>query len=193
MLHAPYVVPIPTGKLDISLLLESSRSPSPPSTTQPPTFSRSISVPSSTTLYPLISSPTSTTSHISTATAPANPFSHRERQSQGLPSTAGGLISAQRTSSKRPPPGSSNESVSPGKKSNSKWSSSENALIISLRLSGMKWEDISRRFPGRSAMSCRLHYQNYLERKCDFDDEMKDKMARLYDRYVHSDSCFCIS
>lgn len=184
MLHAPYVVPIQTGKLDISLLLESSPSP-PPSTIQPPAFSRSYSVPNSTALHPLTSSPTSTTSHVSTATAPANPFSQQERQGQGPRNASGELIPVQRTSSKRPPPSPPHQSASPGKKSNSKWSSSENALIISLRLSGMKWEDISKRFPGRSAMSCRLHYQNYLERKCDFDDEMKDKMSRLYDRYVH--------
>lgn len=88
-------------------------------------------------------------------------------------------------SSKRPPSSSPHQSASPGKRSNSKWSSSESTLLISLKLSGLKWGDISKRFPGRSAMSCRLHYQNYLERKCDFDDEMKDKMSRLYDRYVH--------
>lgn len=48
----------------------------------------------------------------------------------------------------------------------------------------MKWEDISRNLPGRSAISCRLHYQNYLERKCEWDEEKKNKLARLYDRYV---------
>jgi hypothetical protein len=51
---------------------------------------------------------------------------------------------------------------SPAKKQ-SKWSAEEDALIIDLRGGGMKWEDISKRFPGRSAISCRLHYQNYLE------------------------------
>ena len=49
----------------------------------------------------------------------------------------------------------------------------------------MKWEDISQRLPGRSAISCRLHYQNYLERRCDWSDEKKSKLARLYERYVN--------
>ena len=46
----------------------------------------------------------------------------------------------------------------------------------------MKWDDISQRMPGRTAIACRLHYQNYLERKTPWDDEKKDKLARLYDR-----------
>lgn len=62
----------------------------------------------------------------------------------------------------------------------SKWSEEENTLIIGLRGSGMKWDDISERL-GRSATSCRLHYQNYLERR-EWDDENKDKLARLYER-----------
>jgi Myb-like DNA-binding domain len=72
---------------------------------------------------------------------------------------------------------------SPAKKQ-SKWSPEEDALIIELRGSGMKWEDISKRLPGRSAISCRLHYQNYLERRSEWDEERKNKLARLYERYV---------
>ncbi len=74
----------------------------------------------------------------------------------------------------------------PPAKKQSKWSVDEDALIIELRGSGMKWEDISQRLPGRSAISCRLHYQNYLERRCDWSDEKKSKLARLYERYVQS-------
>ncbi len=70
---------------------------------------------------------------------------------------------------------------SPAKKQ-SKWSAEEDALIIELRGSGMKWEDISKRLPGRSAISCRLHYQNYLERRSEWDEERKNKLARLYER-----------
>lgn len=70
---------------------------------------------------------------------------------------------------------------SPAKKQ-SKWSSDEDALIIELRGGGMKWEDISKRLPGRSAISCRLHYQNYLERRSEWDEERKNKLARLYER-----------
>ena len=69
-------------------------------------------------------------------------------------------------------------------KKQSKWSPEEDALIIELRGSGMKWEDISKRLPGRSAISCRLHYQNYLERRSEWDEDRKNKLARLYERYV---------
>lgn len=72
-------------------------------------------------------------------------------------------------------------SESPAKKQ-SKWSPEEDAIIIELRGSGMKWEDISKRLPGRSAISCRLHYQNYLERRSEWDEERKNKLARLYER-----------
>lgn len=67
-------------------------------------------------------------------------------------------------------------------KKQSKWSPEEDALIIELRGSGMKWEDVSKRLPGRSAISCRLHYQNYLERRSEWDEERKNKLARLYER-----------
>lgn len=70
---------------------------------------------------------------------------------------------------------------SPAKKQ-SKWSAEEDALIIDLRGGSMKWEDISKRLPGRSAISCRLHYQNYLERRSEWDEERKNKLARLYER-----------
>lgn len=75
----------------------------------------------------------------------------------------------------------SHTSESPAKKQ-SKWSPDEDALIIELRGSGMKWEDISKRLPGRSAISCRLHYQNYLERRSEWDEDKKNKLARLYER-----------
>ncbi|KAI0874844.1 hypothetical protein GGS24DRAFT_326744 [Hypoxylon argillaceum] len=68
-------------------------------------------------------------------------------------------------------------------KKQSKWSADEDALIIDLRGSGMKWEDISKRLPGRSAISCRLHYQNYLERRSEWDEDRKNKLARLYERF----------
>ena len=67
-------------------------------------------------------------------------------------------------------------------KRQTKWSEEENDLIIELRGSGMKWEDVSRHLPGRSAISCRLHYQNFLERRAEWDEEKKNKLARLYER-----------
>lgn len=75
-------------------------------------------------------------------------------------------------------------------KKQSKWSAEEDAAIIELRGGGMKWEDISKRLPGRSAISCRLHYQNYLERRSEWDEERKNKLARLYERLVNSFPCF---
>jgi hypothetical protein len=46
---------------------------------------------------------------------------------------------------------------SPAKKQ-SKWSAENNALIIDLKKGGIKWKDISKRIPGRSAISYRLYY-----------------------------------
>jgi len=68
------------------------------------------------------------------------------------------------------------------KKQNSKWSRDEDATLISLRGSEMKWEDISNRLPGRTAIACRLHYQNYLERRHLWDEEKKNRLANVYDR-----------
>ncbi|GAB7340694.1 hypothetical protein MBLNU457_7082t1 [Dothideomycetes sp. NU457] len=72
---------------------------------------------------------------------------------------------------------------SPAKKKQSKWSPEEDASIIELRGNGMKWEDISKNLPGRSAISCRLRFQNYLERRSEWDEEKKNKLARLYERF----------
>jgi Myb-like DNA-binding domain len=71
-----------------------------------------------------------------------------------------------------------------GAQKQSKGSPDEDAKIIELRGNNMKWEDISKQFPGRSAVSCRLHYQNYLERRSEWDENRKNKLARLYERYV---------
>ncbi|KAM0329126.1 hypothetical protein ACHAQA_004422 [Verticillium albo-atrum] len=92
----------------------------------------------------------------------------------GPPVAAGGGGGNKRGASAHP-------TESPAKKQ-SKWSPEEDSLIIELRGSGMKWEDISKRLPGRSAISCRLHYQNYLERRSEWDEEKKTKLARLYER-----------
>lgn len=75
-------------------------------------------------------------------------------------------------------------------KKQSKWSSEEDALIIELRGRGMKWDDVSKYVLGRSAISCRLHYQNYLERRAEWDEERKNKLARLYERYVLTSHSF---
>lgn len=79
---------------------------------------------------------------------------------------------------------------SPAKKQ-SKWTPEEDNLTIELRGQGMKWDDIAKRLPGRSSISCRLRYQNYLEKRAIWDEEKKNKLARLYARYVQSNFLCC--
>lgn len=181
MLHAPLV--ISTAKLDIGSLLTSSPSPphrqNPTPTTQPPPFSRSISVPTSTSQFPIITSPsTSSASHYSTSTAP--PQAHGQTQTAPL----GGRQPATGASSKRGHPTNPDPLVSPDQKRQKKWTARENALLVSLRGANVKWADISKQIPGRSNTSCRLRYQNYVEKDNAWTDEKKDKLARLYERYV---------
>ncbi|KAF8426657.1 hypothetical protein EV426DRAFT_702260 [Tirmania nivea] len=71
--------------------------------------------------------------------------------------------------------------TSPAKRQ-SKWTPQEDALIIQLRGMGKKWDDISKALPGRSPISCRLHYQNYLERRPEWDEGQKNLLAMLYER-----------
>lgn len=65
----------------------------------------------------------------------------------------------------------------------SKWTPAEDKIIVRLRGQGMKWGEISKQLPGRSDISCRLHYQNYIEKKTQWDEPQKDKLARVYERY----------
>ncbi|MCJ1457797.1 hypothetical protein MMC28_008166 [Mycoblastus sanguinarius] len=195
-LHAPLVNPI--AKLDIRDLLKSSPSPPPSQTTQAPPFSRSILVPSSYAQHPAIPSPsTSGSSQYSTSTVPAIPFNHQQSQPHRqhpaqpiyLSNTSQAVFqqnpklnpaAAASASGKRPPP--DDHPVGSPKRKQTKWSPAENALIIQLRGSGLKWEDISKKLPGRSAISCRLHYQNYLEKRSEWDEEKRNKLARVYER-----------
>jgi len=81
-----------------------------------------------------------------------------------------------------------NAPASPAKKQ-SKWTPQEDALIIQLRGMGKKWDDISKALPGRSPISCRLHYQNYLERRSEWDEDRKNHLAMLYERYEGENCC----
>lgn len=85
-------------------------------------------------------------------------------------------------SNKRLAPPHPHPGETPAKKKQSKWTADEDRSIIELRGNGMKWEDISKHLPGRSAISCRLRFQNYLERRSEWDEEKKNKLARLYER-----------
>ncbi|KAL1997162.1 hypothetical protein VTN49DRAFT_8027 [Thermomyces lanuginosus] len=155
-------------KLDISRLLkhDDEEEAPPPSSAQSepsPTSSRPASFPSLSTAG---SGSQGTSGPL--AEAPLTPATTSSR-----PSTSAGTKRLQ---------GSSHVGEPPAKKQ-SKWSPEEDALIIELRGRGMKWEDISKRLPGRSAISCRLHYQNYLERRSEWDEDRKNKLARLYERF----------
>ncbi|CAK4032665.1 Transcription factor MYB98 [Lecanosticta acicola] len=86
-------------------------------------------------------------------------------------------------SNKRLAPPHPHPGEAPAKKKQSKWTADEDRSIIELRGNGMKWEDISKHLPGRSAISCRLRFQNYLERRSEWDEEKKNKLARLYERF----------
>jgi len=118
--------------------------------------------------------------------APDNPFAFTPGQlnkmfnPKSLPAFGklGGLAGIEKGLRSMPP----HTSESPVRKQ-SKWSSEEDALIIELRGSGMKWDDISKRLPGRSHISCRLRYQNYLERRSEWDEERKNRLARLHERF----------
>ncbi|KAH7465107.1 hypothetical protein FOMA001_g16970 [Fusarium oxysporum f. sp. matthiolae] len=70
----------------------------------------------------------------------------------------------------------------PPVKKHGKWSPEEDALIIKLRRSNMIWDDISKRLPGRSTFSCRQHYKKHLEGQSEWDEELKNNFARLYER-----------
>ncbi|OJJ44187.1 hypothetical protein ASPZODRAFT_154139 [Penicilliopsis zonata CBS 506.65] len=158
----------PPGKVDISLLLKPQDEEE--ATRAPITTAAYYKPPPLTAQLPL--------------PAAAGPSLAAAAPVAGLPAgppvvTAGPSLSV-KAGTKRLQPAHTAES--PAKKQ-SKWSPEEDALIIELRGSGMKWEDISKRLPGRSAISCRLHYQNYLERRSEWDEDKKNKLARLYERF----------
>jgi hypothetical protein len=71
-----------------------------------------------------------------------------------------------------------------GAPSSDKWLPEEDTRVRELREKGIKWEDISKILPGRSATACRLHYQNYLIRRKGRDEEHKNKLAIRYERLV---------
>ncbi|ORY01912.1 hypothetical protein BCR34DRAFT_493531, partial [Clohesyomyces aquaticus] len=63
-----------------------------------------------------------------------------------------------------------------------KWTPEEDNLTIELRGQGMKWNDITKRLTGRTPMSCRLRYQNYLEKRAIWDDEQNCTLGMLKDQ-----------
>lgn len=158
--------PLDSAKVDIASLLKSSAANASSATpTQQCQSSRATTIPAATTLPPIIGPPSSYTD-------------------VGVPSPTSATYGAR--ARRKMPQFQASGSDQPAKKQ-SKWSAEEDALIIELRGSGMKWDDISKRLPGRSPISCRLHYQNYLEKRSEWDEERKNKLARLYERQVTQD------
>ena len=62
-----------------------------------------------------------------------------------------------------------------------KWSREEDQVVTDLRNMGKGWEYIARHL-GRSATSCRLRLQNYIERWPEWDEEETTRFARFYGR-----------
>ncbi|KMU80070.1 MYB DNA-binding domain containing protein [Coccidioides immitis RMSCC 3703] len=130
---------------------------------------------------------TSTTTTAGGATAsPRPPDSElgtlpRPSVSTASPEIPGALLASRPGSSAKRPLQDASPRGRPAKKQ-SKWSPEENALILELRGGGMKCDDISKRIPGRSPISSRLHYQYYLERRCEWDEDRKNRLADFYDR-----------
>jgi hypothetical protein len=161
ILIRPQSSTISSAKVDISLLLKPDDEEEAPSVPADPASSS----------YSRISrAPVTTMSVAATTVSALLPMATTSLATPTLPASV---------PAKRLQPAHSNE---PPAKKQSKWSPEEDASIIELRGRGMKWEDISKRLPGRSAISCRLHYQNYLERRSEWDEDRKNKLARLYER-----------
>lgn len=192
-----------TAIVEVSRMLNARGSHSPLSTSRSPS-----TAPKSTTPLPALNEPSSDYSVSLSTSAPLDstarttqprqrsPLHHPPAESIYAPSEpvnrlkAGPSVAlatgslarlAPAQSNKRPASSDPHALESPAKRQ-SKWSADENALIVQLRGSSMKWDEISKRLPGRSSISCRLHYQNFLERRPEWDEEKKNKLAVLYER-----------
>lgn len=181
----------PTAKLDISLLLKSSPSPPPrptPSAVTSPPFSRATTITGETPApqasnVPVVSS--TARSQYPVPTVPLQSYSQRQSASHAASVPTGQATAAQRsTGGKRPLPKQATSSGSPAKKSNRKWTIEEDEVLTELRGQGKKWEDISHHIPDRSDIACRLHFQNYVEKRPAWDEAKKDTLAMMYERYV---------
>lgn len=127
-------------------------------------------------MAPLVHQPTSTKSMHGGPVLPAITEPHQ----QDLPGSNESSLTQKR---ERNVSETSLAEESPAKKP-LKWTPEEDNCIIELRGQGMKWDDIAERLPGRSPTSCRLRYQNYLEKRAVWDEEKKSTLARIYARCV---------
>ncbi|KAL9035872.1 MAG: hypothetical protein Q9180_004618 [Flavoplaca navasiana] len=171
----------PTAKLDISKLLKSSPSPSPPppSTASIASFSHSFPGPSIGAEAQIGKSPTiSPTSHYPPSAFASGSLNARRPSVTGPPIS----LSVSASSIKRTASTSPQESRHASKKPTRQWSDADSDKLLKLRGVNTKWDEIARHFPGRTPTACRLRYQNYLEKKYDWNDEKKKSLAVLYDR-----------
>ncbi|KAI4208934.1 MAG: hypothetical protein LQ351_008070 [Letrouitia transgressa] len=179
----------PTAKLDISLLLKSSPSPPPrptPSTVTSTPFSRATTItgetPAPQASNAALPSSTARSQH-PVSTVPLQSYSQRQPASHAASVPTGQATAARRsTGGKRPLPKQAKSSGSPAKKSNRKWTTEEDEVLTELRGQGKKWEDISHHIPDRSDIACRLHFQNYVEKRPAWDEAKKDTLAMMYER-----------
>ncbi|KAL9040429.1 MAG: hypothetical protein Q9214_004491 [Letrouitia sp. 1 TL-2023] len=183
------VLVAPTAKLDISLLLKSSPSPPPRPTssalTSPP-LSRATTITGETPApqasnVTLVSS--TARSQYPVHAVPLQSYGQGQPTSHAASVPAGQATAARRnTGGKRPLPKQATSSGSPAKKSNRKWTVEEDEVLTELRGQGKKWEDISHHIPERSDIACRLHFQNYVEKRPAWDEAKKDTLAMMYER-----------
>ncbi|KAL8866826.1 MAG: hypothetical protein Q9174_006058, partial [Haloplaca sp. 1 TL-2023] len=172
----------PTAKLDISRIVRPSPSPSPPppSTTSLPPISQAFPISSNEPGPPGCTSPTGSVAHSQSGRVlPRGSFTSTRHGSTGSQAS----VPATTASGKRVASTSPLESRHANKKPTRQWSEADSEELLRLRGANMKWDDIARRFPSRTATACRLRYQNYLERKHNWTEEKKSRLARLYDRH----------
>lgn len=114
------------------------------------------------------------------------PTSSINGQEAGLPAPRGQKRPLPRSTSSSNDEGDDGdeEALLPGEpaKKQSKWSEKENDVVLRARARGDKWNEVSKLIPGRSGTACRLHYQNFLEKKPEWTKESIAKLARLWER-----------
>ncbi|KAI4119663.1 MAG: hypothetical protein LQ345_000461 [Seirophora villosa] len=175
----------PTAKLDISKLVESSPSPSPspprPSTSSRPSLSRSFSASVTGSDARFATSPTTSTAHpgpVTNIPVGAADTPRQQRISGPAP------VSVPATSVKRTAATNPRESRQANKKTTRQWTKWEDKLVLERRQINppVTWDVIAAEIPNRTPIACRLRFQNYLERKAEWTDAVKEQLARLYDR-----------
>lgn len=70
-------------------------------------------------------------------------------------------------------------SEAPGRK----WSLEDDLQLLEWRARKMTWSQISKKFTGRTALSCRLHYRNYIT-KIEWDKDKLNGLAQCYEKYA---------